>query len=67
MTGLEKAALRDVRREMGMILQEFNLVERLTVMENILSGRLGYLRTWNAFRRNFPPEDIGAHARFSAG
>ncbi len=43
---------------MGMIFQEFNLVERLTVMENILSGRLGYLSTWNAFRRNFPPEDI---------
>lgn len=57
-TGLEKSALRDVRRDMGMIFQEFNLVERLTVMENILSGRLGYLSTWNAFRRNFPPEDI---------
>ncbi|NLV07834.1 phosphonate ABC transporter ATP-binding protein [Haloarcula rubripromontorii] len=57
-TGLDKAALRDVRRDMGMIFQEFNLVERLTVMENILSGRLGYLSTWNAFRRNFPPEDI---------
>jgi len=41
-----------------MIFQEFNLVERLTVMENILSGRLGYLSTWDAFRRNFPPEDI---------
>jgi len=54
-TGLEKSALRDVRRDMGMIFQEFNLVERLTVMENILSGRLGYLSTWNAFRRNFPP------------
>ncbi|KAA9396067.1 phosphonate ABC transporter ATP-binding protein [Haloarcula sp. CBA1130] len=57
-TGLGKSALRDVRRDMGMIFQEFNLVERLTVMENILSGRLGYLSTWNAFRRNFPPEDI---------
>ncbi|KOX94129.1 phosphonate ABC transporter ATP-binding protein [Haloarcula rubripromontorii] len=57
-TGLDKSALRDVRRDMGMIFQEFNLVERLTVMENILSGRLGYLSTWNAFRRNFPPEDI---------
>lgn len=34
--------LRLARREIGMIFQEFALVERLTVMENLLSGRLGY-------------------------
>lgn len=61
-TGVDTAELRELRRDMGMIFQEFNLVERLTVMENILSGRLGYLSTWNAFRRKYPPEDV-ARAR----
>jgi len=57
-TTLSGDNLRAVRRDMGMIFQEFNLVERLTVMENVLSGRLGYVSTWNAFRRSFSPEDI---------
>lgn len=50
--------LRAARRDMGMIFQEYNLVERLTVMENVLSGRLGQLGFWNALRRNFPSEDV---------
>jgi phosphonate transport system ATP-binding protein len=41
-----------------MVFQEYNLVERLTVMENVLSGRLGYVSNWAALRRNFPPEDV---------
>ncbi|ELZ80336.1 phosphonate ABC transporter ATP-binding protein [Haloferax larsenii] len=57
-TGLSGSQLRETRRDMGMIHQEFNLVERLTVMENVLSGRLGYMSTWDAFRRNFDSEDI---------
>src|SRR4030095_14723763 len=32
--------------------------ERLTVMENLLTGRLGYVSAWRAWRRKFPPEDI---------
>jgi phosphonate transport system ATP-binding protein len=59
-TALQGAALRAARRRMGMIFQEFNLVERLTVMENVLSGRLGYVSLWSAWRRRFPPEDIDA-------
>jgi phosphonate transport system ATP-binding protein len=58
--GLRGAALREARRRMGMIFQEFNLVERLTVMENVLSGRLGYVSLWQAWRRRFPPDDIEA-------
>jgi phosphonate transport system ATP-binding protein len=50
--------LRRARRHIGMVFQEYNLVERLTVMENLLSGRLGYVSAWRAWRRKFPPEDI---------
>ena len=62
-TALAGPELRAARRAMGMIFQEFNLVERLTVMENVLSGRLGYVSTWRAWRRRFPPEDIEAAFR----
>jgi phosphonate transport system ATP-binding protein len=55
---LGRRELRKVRRRMGMIFQEYNLVDRLTVMENLLSGRLGYVSFWRAWRRKFPPEDI---------
>ena len=55
---LEGAALRRARRHIGMVFQEYNLVERLTVMENLLSGRLGYVSSWRAWRRKFPQDDI---------
>jgi phosphonate transport system ATP-binding protein len=57
-TGLGAAALRRARRRMGMIFQEFALVERLTVMENVLSGRLGYVGFWRSWLRRFSPPDI---------
>lgn len=60
MTSLSGKQLRDARRDIGMVFQEYNLIERLTVMENVLSGRLGYVSTWNAFRRKFPKADIEA-------
>ena len=50
--------LRMARRQIGMVFQEYNLVERLTVMENLLTGRLGYVSSWNAWRRKFEPTDI---------
>ena len=55
---LSGTALRRARRHIGMVFQEYNLVERLTVMENLLSGRLGYVSSWRAWRRKFPPDDI---------
>ena len=55
---LRGQALREVRRKMGMVFQEYNLVERLTVMENLLTGRLGYTSAWKSFRRKFDPADI---------
>ncbi|NNU80342.1 phosphonate ABC transporter ATP-binding protein [Halovulum dunhuangense] len=50
--------LRQQRRRIGMIFQEYALVERLTVMENVLSGRLGYVPFWRSWLRRFPPDDI---------
>jgi phosphonate transport system ATP-binding protein len=57
-TGLGGGALRAARRRMGMIFQEYALVERLTVMENVLSGRLGYVGFWASLLRRFPQKDI---------
>jgi phosphonate transport system ATP-binding protein len=58
LTALSGKELRHARREIGMVFQEYNLVERLTVMENVLCGRLGYLPTWKAWLRRFDPADI---------
>jgi phosphonate transport system ATP-binding protein len=51
-------ALREARRRIGMVFQEYNLVERLTVMENLLTGRLGYVSALAAWRRKFAQEDV---------
>jgi phosphonate transport system ATP-binding protein len=59
-TRLGAGALRRARRRMGMIFQEFALVERLTVMENVLSGRLGYVGFWQSWFRRFPARDVEA-------
>ncbi|MCQ2011285.1 MAG: phosphonate ABC transporter ATP-binding protein [Sporolactobacillus sp.] len=40
--GFKGRALRQMRTKMGMIFQNYNLVERLSVIENVLHGRLGY-------------------------
>ncbi|HUL56677.1 MAG TPA: phosphonate ABC transporter ATP-binding protein [Usitatibacter sp.] len=50
--------LRAVRRNIGMIFQEFNLIERMSVMDNVLSGRLGYLGTFRSLFRLYSKEDI---------
>ena len=55
---LSSGALRKARRKMGMIFQEYALVERLTVMENVLSGRLGYVGFWRSYFRKFPSSDV---------
>ncbi|MBE9545633.1 MAG: phosphonate ABC transporter ATP-binding protein [Proteobacteria bacterium] len=57
-TKVGRRELRKVRRNMGMIFQEFNLVERMSVMDNVLSGRLGYIGNFRSLLRFYPRADI---------
>ena len=56
-TGADARALREIRRRIGMIFQQFNLVRRASVLENVLAGRLGYLPAWPTLLGRFPRRD----------
>jgi phosphonate transport system ATP-binding protein len=58
LSALGSSSLRNARRQIGMIFQEYALIERLTVMENLLSGRLGYTGFWASWFRQFKGDDI---------
>lgn len=52
------AALRRVRRRMGMIFQHFNLVRRASVFDNVLAGRLGYQPLWRTLASRPTAADV---------
>ena len=52
------AELRRVRRETGMVFQQFNLVRRMSVLRNVLVGRLGYHMGFGAIWPRFTAEDL---------
>lgn len=57
-TDANQDEIRYVRRKIGMVFQHFNLVQRSSVLTNVLSGRLGYVNPiWSIFNR-FSKEDI---------
>jgi phosphonate transport system ATP-binding protein len=45
-TAASPSELKNIRRKIGMVFQQFNLVKRSSVMTNVLSGRLGYVNPW---------------------
>jgi phosphonate transport system ATP-binding protein len=49
--------LREARRKIGMIFQGFNIVKRMSVLSNVLSGRVAYHPTWRTVLGLFPEED----------
>jgi phosphonate transport system ATP-binding protein len=57
-TAAKGKELRYIRRNIGMIFQNFNLVTRSTVLRNVLSGRVGYHSTLKTLLGLFPKEDI---------
>lgn len=60
-TALARHNLRDVRRDIGMIFQQFNLVKRSSVITNVLNGRLGYMPAHWALA-GYAPRDLRAQA-----
>ena len=56
--GLTGRELRDLRAEVGMIFQGFNLVKRTTVLNNVLMGRLHRVATWRTLVGMYPDEDV---------
>jgi len=57
-TKARPAELRRVRRQIGMVFQQFNLVRRSSVLTNVLAGRLGYVPKWKTLLGRFPRPDI---------
>ena len=49
--------LRAIRRQFGMVFQQFNLVKRLSVLVNVLAGRLGYRSVLRSLFYSFPEAD----------
>ena len=56
-TGAGGAELREIRRQIGMVFQQFNLVRRASVLENVLAGRLGYVPPLPSVMGRFPADD----------
>jgi phosphonate transport system ATP-binding protein len=56
-TAARASDLRKVRRNIGMIFQQFNLVKRSSVLTNVLTGRLGYVSQWQGLLAHFGEDD----------
>jgi phosphonate transport system ATP-binding protein len=56
-TATPSSEMRNVRRQIGMVFQQFNLVKRSSVMTNTLSGRLGYVSPYQSLFNYFSPAD----------
>jgi phosphonate transport system ATP-binding protein len=61
--GLDRRGRRALRSEVGMIFQGFNLVDRTTVLNNVLMGRLHRVPTWRTLIGRYPHADVQIAAR----
>jgi phosphonate transport system ATP-binding protein len=57
MGDLNQTQLARLRRGIGFIFQQFNLVRRLSAIDNVLAGRLGHVPLWRVLSRRFAPAD----------
>jgi phosphonate transport system ATP-binding protein len=57
LSGLSARGLREARRQTGLIFQQFNLVRRLSALDNVLAGRLGRVPAWRVVTRRFGAPD----------
>jgi len=57
LTRLAPADLRESRKRIGMIFQQFNLVKRSSVLTNVLAGGLGSISSMQSLLGRFPPQD----------
>jgi len=60
---LNRGELRNLRADIGMIFQGFNLVDRTTVLRNVLMGRLHETPTWRTLLARYSQSDIDIAAR----
>jgi phosphonate transport system ATP-binding protein len=56
--------IREARRRIGMIFQHYNLASRLTVMQNVMHGRLGYMSTMEGVLNRYTEEDKQKAVKF---
>ena len=59
---LDRAGLRELRSDIGMVFQGFNLVDRTSVLNNVLMGRLHSVPTWRTLLGRYPADDVAAAA-----
>lgn len=57
-TTLTRRGVRDLRADIGMIFQSFNLVNRTSVLNNVLMGRLHRVPTWRTLIGLYPKDDV---------
>lgn len=55
---LKESRLRQLRTQIGIIFQDYNLVKRMSVLRNVMVGRLGHTSTFNSLIGRFPQEDL---------
>ena len=57
LNGLNARDLRQARQAIGFVFQQFNLIGRMSALDNVLGGRIGHASTWRVVMRRFTHED----------